>query len=665
MHFFDKIKNLGFNLQALLLICTIIFIYNIMNKFGMVAQKYSYTFLLLFFLTVAGCGSNNEAQESGSEEITSLPMQTISLNNLQNFRSPGENWSIAGNVTADYATELSMSAADGEGVLVNQPTEENQDNLFTELEHGDIELKLEFIVPKGSNSGIYFQGRYEAQILDSWRVSDPQFSDVGGIYERWDESMPDGQNGFEGKSPLVNASLAPGLWQEYRILFRAPKFDEFGEKTANARFEEVYLNGVLVQKNVEVTGPTRASAFSNEVAKAPLMIQGDHGPVAFRNIEYKLYEKTDSLEISPLSYKIYDYDGDRIPTSFEGLDLLKEGTTDSFNVAAISPKNEHYATQFTGELYVPVSGDYLFGTLMSNGGNLFIDGDLVLENTGERDDALPSKIINLEEGTYQLEVIHFQIRWGTHAIILYEGPTIEKRALASEAPWGDEDEYEPLKVSPDSNEPEIIGGFTNYEGEKRTHTLSVGFEEGIHYSYDLKSGAMLKFWRDPFADVSQMWRGRGHEQLLIPMNAAVEDMAGTPIILLNGNLDYEHQKLDHDNEIREYQLNENGEPIFHSSFHGISVSDHVGLSENGSEFIRTIQYESDQADQDFVGRIARSESIEKLDENLYRIGGRYYIEMVNSGGQKAEVIERAGEETLIIPILRDSEQTEIKYQIIW
>lgn len=629
----------------------------------MAAHLHSYILLLFVLLMITACGVDEKMAESDSDEISSLPMQTLTLDDLQSFRSPGENWSIAGNVTSEYQTDASMSLIEGEGVLVNQPAEDNMENLFTELEHGDIELKMEFLVPKGSNSGIYFQGRYEAQILDSWRVTEPQFSDVGGIYERWDDSMPDGQKGFEGKAPNVNAGLAPGLWQEYRILFRAPRFNDSGEKTENARFEEVYLNGVLIQNNVEVTGPTRAAAFSDEVEKAPLMLQGDHGPVAFRNIEYKLYEQSDSLELSPLTYKIYKYEGDRTPQNFEDLELLKEGTTDSFNVADISPESEHFTTHFTGELNVPVTGDYLFETEMGNGGNLYIDGDLILENTGELEGVRPGKIIHLEEGTHQLEVTHFQIMWGMHATIYYEGPNMEKRTLASKAPYEDEEESEPLTVTPEANQPEIIGGFTNYGGEKRTHTLSIGFEQGIHYSYDLQSGALLKFWRNPFADLSRMWVGRGYEQLLVPMNAAVEEFAGSPIV--DGSADSETEILDHDNEIREYHLNDNGEPVFRSNFHGVSINDHIRPSENGTEFIRTIQYESDQSGQEVAGRIAQSHSIEHLDDGLYRIGGRYYIEILNDGGQEPEILGRDGRESLIIPILRETDRSEIQYQIIW
>jgi hypothetical protein len=619
-------------------------------------------FYITFLILVSACGGGTVENEMESQNIHSLPMTSVSLDDLQEFRNPAGNWMISGDVQSDYSVTSDMKILDGTGALVNIPTDEHRGNLYTEFEHGDIELSLEFLVPKGSNSGLYFQGRYELQILDSWRKTNPTYSDAGGIYERWNEEMPEEERGFEGKAPDVNASLAPGLWQTYRVLFRAPRFNDAGDKIENARFEEVYLNGALIHKDVELSGPTRGAISSDETSNGPLMIQGDHGPVAFRDIEYKLYEQKDSLELSPLEYKVYDYNGDRTPQNFDTLELLKEGTTDSFNVASISPKNEHYATHFSGELSVPVSGDYLFETQMDNGGNLFIDGELILENTGELEGVRPGKIVNLEEGTHQLEVTHFQINWSTYVTVYYEGPNMEKRTLASKPPWGDGGESEPLTVDRLSDRPEIIGGFTNYNDEKRTHTLSVGFDEGIHYSYDLQAGALLKFWRDPFADLSQMWVGRGHEQLLVPMNAAVEEKSGSPLLLDGSGFDF----FKTENDVRMYSLNKNGEPVFRSGYGGITVDDYIHPAENAPGFIRTITYSSDIGHDTVSARIAQSRSIEKLSESLFRIDGRYYLEVIKDGGEAADIIEtNAPYKALIIPVLQNNTSTEIEYRLIW
>ena len=87
-----------------------------------------------------------------------------------------------------------------------------------------------------------------------------------------------------GSAPSRNASRRPGEWQSYHIWFRAPRFDASGKKTENAKFVRVVFNGLSVQNNVDVEGPTRAAMEIPEARENPIMLQGDHGPVAFRNI---------------------------------------------------------------------------------------------------------------------------------------------------------------------------------------------------------------------------------------------------------------------------------------------------------------------------------------------------------------------------------------------
>jgi hypothetical protein len=153
-------------------------------------------------------------------------------------------------------------------------------NLVTDEKFGDVELYLEFMLAKGSNSGVYLHGLYEVQIFDSFGSTEPvTSSDGGGIYHKWINNQ-----GVGGSAPSRNASRAPGQWQSYHIWFRAPRFDASGKKTENAKYIRVLYNDLSVQNNVECDGPTRAAMNHPEAATNPIMLQGDHGPVAFRNI---------------------------------------------------------------------------------------------------------------------------------------------------------------------------------------------------------------------------------------------------------------------------------------------------------------------------------------------------------------------------------------------
>jgi hypothetical protein len=178
-------------------------------------------------------------------------------------------------------TQLAGRAAPS-GVILNGPTGKTA-NLCTERRFGDIEIYLEFMLAKGSNSGVYLQGLYEMQIFDSWgSTEDMSTSDAGAIYHQWIENR-----GVGGSAPRVNAARQPGEWQSYQAWFRAPRFDASGKRSEPARFLRVLLNGRTVQNEVLMDGPTRASLTVPEGAEHPLMLQGDHGPVAFRNIHVR------------------------------------------------------------------------------------------------------------------------------------------------------------------------------------------------------------------------------------------------------------------------------------------------------------------------------------------------------------------------------------------
>ena len=204
-------------------------------------------------------------------------------NDLSAWRGDTGQWQIVGDTFAASENEKLLSSKPGTGVILNGPTGKTS-NLFSKAEFGDAKAHIEFMIPKGSNSGIYFMGRYEIQVYDSYGVQKDEYPGIecGGIYQRWDESRD--PKGYEGHSPRVNASRPPGQWQTFDVVFRAPRFDAAGRKVANARFERVVHNGVVIHEDVDLTGPTRAGVYNDEKSAGPLMLQGDHGPVAYRNI---------------------------------------------------------------------------------------------------------------------------------------------------------------------------------------------------------------------------------------------------------------------------------------------------------------------------------------------------------------------------------------------
>ena len=200
-------------------------------------------------------------------------------------------WENVGDVQLDPDNShrlVTVPSATGTGVLLNGPDGRSRD-LISDATFGDCEIHIEWMMPANGNSGIYVQGRYEVQILDSWGVRPTKASDAGGIYQRWDPNRPAGAEGFDGHPPRVNASRQPGQWQSFDIVFHAARWNDEGVKVRNARFDRVLHNGILVHERAELTGPTRGGT-AEKPGPGPLRLQGDHGPVAFRNIHVRRIE---------------------------------------------------------------------------------------------------------------------------------------------------------------------------------------------------------------------------------------------------------------------------------------------------------------------------------------------------------------------------------------
>lgn len=187
-------------------------------------------------------------------------------------------WKIVSEASLDPADnkKLAGTGAGGtaDGVLLRLPLPKGQEgtDLISEQEFGDAVVELEYMLAKDSNSGVFLQGQYEVQLTDSVGIADDKMQpgDHGGI--PWTQK------------PLLNASGKLGEWQTCRIVFRAPRFDDKGKKTENARLLSVTLNGKKVQDNLELKEPTGSELDGGERAKGPLLLQGNEGIVAFRRL---------------------------------------------------------------------------------------------------------------------------------------------------------------------------------------------------------------------------------------------------------------------------------------------------------------------------------------------------------------------------------------------
>jgi hypothetical protein len=167
----------------------------------------------------------------------------------------------------------------------------NAGDLKTKEKFGDVQLHVEWASPEQvrgnsqnrGNSGIFLQGLYEVQVLDSFDNLTYADGQAGAIYGQW--------------PPLVNATRKPGQWQSYDIVFEGPRFE--GQKLVKPAYLTVFLNGVLLHNRKELSGGTVHRQLAKYGAQPPeeSIVLQDHGdPVRYRNIWVRRIKNYDAPE---------------------------------------------------------------------------------------------------------------------------------------------------------------------------------------------------------------------------------------------------------------------------------------------------------------------------------------------------------------------------------
>jgi hypothetical protein len=507
---------------------------------------------------------------------------------------------------------------------------------------------------KGSNSGIYLQGRYEIQLLDSWGVKNPRYGDNGGIYERWDESRGKGNEGFEGYAPRQNASHAPGLWQHMKISFQAPRFDAAGNKIANAKIIRIELNGVTIQENVELFGPTRGSV-GQEVPLGPLRIQGDHGAVAFRNIVVKNYDKP-LPEMAQVKYAVYKGKFDALP-DFAKLKPEVEGALPVLSANVNSNLKNEFLVRYTGTLKVKEPGTYQFNLDAAGGGGwMKMNNEVVIPISNRR----ASGKINLAPGEVPFEIVYSKyVGWARPALnLMVAGPGI-REFMISDANALSNEGVDPILIEASSNT--ILRSFVDIpDGPRVVHAVNVGSPELVHYTYDMDHGSLVQVWRGRFLDATPMWHDRGDGSSR-PQGAV--QRFGKPLLsigkLASAQAAWPTDTTGTSYQPKGYDLDEANRPTFNYFIYGSKVTDALRVLENGHGLQREISVQN-PTDNLYV-RLAEGKTIESQSGGLYLIDDKaYYLTINDAGGATPVVREVNGRKELIVPV-----KNKISYSILF
>jgi hypothetical protein len=595
----------------------------------------------------------------------------VRLDDLSFWKPTGQsNWQIAGDAAADLAKPEKMTAAKGMGVLVNLPDSKNRANLLSANEFGDVNVSFDFMMAAHSNSGFYLQGRYEVQLLDSWGVQHPTYGDCGGIYarRRWNPN----EQMFDGHAPRQNACLAPGLWQHLDISFQAPRFDAAGKKTANARLLKVVLNGALLHENLELTGPTGGPISEQEATKGPFMIQGDHGPVAFRNFQVSNLDGQPVTAAGPFSYKVI-YGDYRNLADFAGKKVELEGKTQQLTWE-VAKKESSFATTFSGALNIPQAGKHRF-TMQAGGKNyLKINGLEILPDQWTYAGNQRTAEIELPAGTVPLELCNYKMDgWMPPYLALWaEGPTSPPAALHTLSSTLALAAPDPIYLY--TAEPKVFRSFMDitlpnaqrgeqdfmgYKDQNRkrvVHAVQVGDPTRLHYTYDLDNGAVAQMWKGEFLHTSPMWDDRGDGSSR-PRGALLPFDDVQPVVEKSKLFDLTTSQNDPAPGFRPrgYDLDEAGRPTFRYALAGMEVEDQLRAAD-GKTLNRTLVFNNLPSGNNYVVRLAIGKTIEKVDDDTYAVDGRrYYVRVAK--GEKATLETSAGLTVLYVPVAAKVEYT--------
>lgn len=578
--------------------------------------------------------------------------QDISFQDLTAFKNPGKSWQTAGNVYADLDKTDKLDIKQGIGILVNDPGRRDGQDLYTKNQYGSIDLEVDFMMAKGSNSGIYFLGQYELQLNDSWGFKPVTSGENGGVYERWDEERPEGEQGYQGYAPRQNVSKAPGLWQHLEVSFQAPRFDDNGVKIENAKFIYVRLNGVTIHEDLELFGPTRGSMDAKEKSTGPLRIQGDHGAVAFRNMMITSFDKP-RPELTDLNYKVYTGRFDNEP-DYSNLPPESEGKS-VILTSNLKTKSNQFLVRYTGKLHVEEAGEYTFDLNTSGGAGLIRvnENEVVPLSNGNG-----KATVNLPAGVLPFELLYSKFQnWGEPGLGLTISGDGIREYLVSDGSGDFEDPVDPILV--EANTSKVFRSFRNIPGDETsrghllTHAVSVGHPKQLHYTYDMNRGAIVQLWRGGFLDATPMWYNRGNGTSR-PVGSVLHFEVPAMGV---GKISSPQQEWAIDTTginytSLGYTLDGNDLPSFLYSIYGAKIEDVSRVLDDAQGIKRRISIAS-PVENLFV-RLTSGKKIEKLSKDLYLVGDKeFYIRLDNMGKAQPIVRGNGKEQELLVPLSKE------------
>jgi hypothetical protein len=209
-------------------------------------------------------------------------------------------------------------------------------------------------------------------------------------------------------------------------------------------------------------------------------------------------------------------------------------------------------------------------------------------------------------------------------------------------------------------EPYVLRSFMYHGDKKLTHVVSTGTSSQVHYSYDLKRGALFQIWRGDFLDASPMWNQRGEQQVARPLGSVISlSDAPSVAVLVNEQATWPDSVGFDEVLVHGYTLDKQRSPIFRYKIFNTEIRDSISAQVNREGITRTVT--AANAPANLYYRIAAGTDIKTLSENLYAIDGRNYYIQVDKKFKPVVRLMTTGQEIIV----KYDPGTALTYSIIW
>ncbi|MBC3783868.1 hypothetical protein [Spirosoma utsteinense] len=460
-------------------------------------------------------------------------------------------------------------------------------------------------------------------------------------------TMPTGQAmSFTGTQEMARLTKAPGLWQTVDVWYKTGK--------GHALLEKLALNGVTV----------RESQTLNNAKSGPLTIMAKTGSVAIRNIGYRVMSpRLVAQWSSPVSYTIVEggYVTSRIVA--QSKKVLKQDTASLLTYEVSYGQPRQHSILFSGKLTALQAGDYQFELNQGGVGGVWIDGKEIIPTDHRELGQSSFGTANLTAGPHTVEV-YFSRSWFRPGLGLFVSQAgTRSQPLHSLSSLPEPDPVAVVSVQP-TTKAELIRSFVQMPGEKtkRTHSLSVGSPEGLHYTVDLNQMALLQTWKGDFANVTEMWYERGEPQLLSPMGVTVRPPAQSPLVVLTNETTAWPDSLGEN--VLQYKgltVDKQGMPTVEYTLAGTTVTD--AIRPDGNALVRTLTLKGSPDGTPYC-RVAAGTTIDEVGKGLYAVNDRSYFVRFDPKA-KVKLRQSNGKQELLLPIDMKSGAGTVQYSIVF